>query len=71
MYRLLNNISEPKAKTPRKKKSKDSDEDSSDSDDREWKKKSTKAKTDLWMIEQYRKINDCSTSKRKPIFVYV
>jgi hypothetical protein len=55
MYRLLNNASDAKVKTPRKKPPKDNNEDSSDSDEKVWKKKTTKTKVDLAMIEKYRK----------------
>ena len=57
MYRLLNNASEPKAKTSKKKvkSTADNDDDSSEDSDHGWQKKMTKTKADLAMIEKYRK----------------
>ena len=71
MYRLLNNATEPKAKTSKKKKNVistvDSDEDSSEDSDHGWQKKMTKTKADLAMIEKYRKSNSFSNQTREII----
>ena len=60
MYRLLNYASDSKAETPARKpkknaKPKNENDDGSSSDsDAGWRKKSTKAKVDLALIERYR-----------------
>jgi hypothetical protein len=63
MYRLLNNTSDAKVKSSRKKPKKtqqstnDNDEDSSSSSDKGPKKRPTKTKADLANIEKYRELN--------------
>jgi hypothetical protein len=69
MYRLLNYASDANVKTPRKKP-KENDDDSSSNDDKEWKKKATKTKADLAMIEKYRKIKDSLKGEKKQRFLF-
>jgi hypothetical protein len=59
MYRLLNNASDGNAKKSKKKpkSTADSDGNSSSGNDMGWKKKATKTKADLAIIEKYREWN--------------
>ena len=59
MYRLLNFTSDATVKTPKKKakSTADNNDDSSEDSDQGWKKKMTKTKADLAVIEKYRKSN--------------
>lgn len=70
MYRLLNYASDATVKTPKKKtkSTADSDEHSSEDSDQGWKKKMTKTKADLAIIEKYRKSNPFPIQNNKEDF---